>query len=61
MSGKKTTVIITLSFDTNNDVVQMLADRNKEYSKQSKGFVTKSQLLSEIVEEHFNTLRMNAQ
>ena len=53
MAEKTTTVIVELDFDTNNDVVSELAVINKEVSKQAGGYKTKTQLLSEIIKDHF--------
>lgn len=53
MAGKTTTVIVTVSYETNNEIVNELAKRNKAISKHEHGFVTKAQLVSEIVENYF--------
>lgn len=54
-SGKKTTVIVELDHETNMAVTAQLAELNKENSKQSAGYITKTKMLSDIIKIHYAT------
>ena len=51
INKKRITVLVEITHDTNKKIIAELAEMNREISKQSDGFTTKSAFLSKVIND----------